>query len=55
MSVKTGGGRGVGDEKGGHLDRAEAVEGESSEEGVVVHLYLSMYKSLRGGGENLSC
>ena len=24
--------------------------GESSEEGVVVHLYLSMYKSLRGGG-----
>jgi len=24
--------------------------GDNSEEGVVVHLYLSMYKSLRGGG-----
>ena len=24
--------------------------GERREEGVVVHLYLSMYKSLRGGG-----
>ena len=27
--------------------------GESSEEGVVVPLYLSMYKSLRGGGGEL--
>ena len=26
------------------------LRGEGSEEGVVVHLHLSMYKSLRGGG-----
>ena len=25
------------------------LEGESGEDGVAVHLYLSMYKSLRGG------
>ena len=29
--------------------------GEISEEGVVVHVYLSMYKSLQGGGGELCC